>query len=84
MTKLKFIRKTAIALSTILVAVFFLCGCETKEDIKNRADTKANDVLITEIDSCEYLTFRTYEGSIVFTHKGNCKYCRAWAEKHCH
>lgn len=64
----------------LLVAVIF-CGCESKEEIKERAERKVNDIFIIEYDSCEYLTFRTYGGSIVYTHKGNCKYCEERSKK---
>ena len=73
-TKTLFNRLNATFASVMLVAVIF-CGCESKEEIKQRADQKVNDIFITEYDSCEYLTFRTYGGSIMYTHKGNCKFC---------
>lgn len=50
----------------VLVAIIF-CGCESKEEIKQRAEQKANDIFITEYDSCEYLTFRTYAVALLFT-----------------
>jgi hypothetical protein len=35
---------------------------------------------VVTIDSCEYITFSTFNGYKGITHKGNCKYCREWAE----
>lgn len=83
MKKLKFTTKPAIALSTMLVAVF-LCGCVDQEQKVRDAKYQAENNPVIIIDSCEYLTYRTYGGASELTHKGNCKYCRAWAEKHCH
>lgn len=54
-----------------------------EERYKARVTRESKNVMITEIDSCEYLTFYTYGGALVFTHKGNCKYCRAWIKRTC-
>lgn len=81
-------------LNLILITLFlglFLWGCHIKQDrevtaeerYKARVTRESKNVMITEIDSCEYLTFYTYGGALVFTHKGNCKYCRAWIKRTC-
>ena len=60
-----------------------LIGCKISEEEKIKdANEAAADHNVIVIDSCEYVTFRTYGGTVGFSHKGNCKYCRAWAEKH--
>jgi hypothetical protein len=63
------------AFAYALLVAFIFYGCESKEDVKQRAEQSTNDISIIEYDSCEYLIFKTYGGSIVYTHKGNCKFC---------
>lgn len=67
----------------ILVLVFF-SGCNEKQ---NPIDVKEfqlkqgyemlerNSLQIMEMDSCEYLYAYTGGTSIIFTHRGICKYC---------
>lgn len=93
MRKLKFTTKTAIALSTMLVAVIF-CGCQQNPDTRVVTNAKSFDVVwsnnmgnqyeeeftVVEIDSCEYLTGQ-YDRSRFVTHKGNCNFCAERSKK---
>ena len=82
MKKLKFTTKTAIALSTMLVAVIF-CGCEMKNvQTEYTATTIAGrEIKIYIIDSCEYIGNIYSSRGDVFTHKGNCKFCAERSKK---
>jgi hypothetical protein len=61
-------------LSAILVALF-LIGCIDEQQKLEDAQYQARNNPVIIIDSCEYLTYRTYGGASEFTHKGNCKFC---------
>lgn len=85
MRKLKFTTKTAIALSTMLVAVIF-CGCgsnnseQPKEPLNKVQKVEYGTSQVLEIDSCEYVVWNySYAGGIV--HKQNCKFCAERSKK---
>lgn len=82
MKNIKLTTSQAIAAICLLSAVF-LCGCSTR-GVKERLKDFENANTIV-IDSCEYLVSKSpiEDFGWVMTHKGNCKFCRAWAEKHC-
>lgn len=72
---------TTIPAICLLSAVFLWVGCRGKKE-KIKDFEKASTIVI---DSCEYLVCKSPKEDFgwVMTHKGNCKFCRAWAEKHC-
>jgi hypothetical protein len=80
MKKLKFTTKTAIALSTMLVAVIF-CGCNPEGSENDVNIEKTYEVKV--LDSCEYIyvSRRPWSGEFSLTHKGNCKYCTERSKK---
>ena len=60
----------------IPIIMLLLIGCQTKEQkitvLKSFDNTNYK---IIEIDSCEYIPFRTNLYNQTNTHKGNCKFC---------
>lgn len=65
-------RKLSYALYTLLVA--FLVGCQggTNGDSTKKSNNDYSDIVVTEIDGCEYVVYRGFEkGGII--HKANCK-----------
>lgn len=83
MKNLKLTTKPVIAAICLLSAVFLCGGCSMRGE-KERAKDFLNSTTIV-IDSCEYLVSKSPAEDVgwIMTHKGNCKFCRAWAEKHC-
>ena len=64
--------KMSYALCTLLVA--FLVGCDdgTRGESTKKANKDYSDIVVTEIDGCEYVVYRGFEkGGII--HKANCK-----------
>ncbi len=64
--------KLSYAFYTLLVA--FLVGCKggTNGDSTKKANNDYSDIVVTEIDGCEYVVYRGFEkGGII--HKANCK-----------
>lgn len=47
-----------------------ICGCDAPP-----ITSSINGINIVEIDGCEYIRNISYSTHIVYTHKGNCKYC---------
>ena len=62
---------------TLLCIVLFSCNVErtVKEQKKEYQNQALNNITISIIDSCEYITFPSTYGYYGFTHKGNCKNC---------
>lgn len=59
-----------------LMIVLLLFSCERKHNNKVVNSVNGNSNLnfeVVEIDGCEYLYRGT--GEVLFTHKGNCKFC---------
>lgn len=61
----------------LLALAFVVCGCVQKEE---DGSLKLNTGLLNEshvvtIDSCEYISYISYNGGYGLAHKGNCKYC---------
>ena len=52
---------------TLLIILFVIVPQDKVPVIK-----KVNNVEIAAVDGCEYIVNRTYAGSVVYTHKGNC------------
>ncbi len=51
------------------------CGLEGRlpsDNYQDRVQRRLNDIIVLEVDSCEYLSTTGYNGYIVI-HKGNCK-----------
>ena len=64
--------KLSYAFYTFLVTFFFSCKEETSGDSIKKADNYYSDIVVTEIDGCEYVVYRGFEkGGII--HKANCK-----------
>ena len=64
--------KLSYAFYTLLVD--FLVGCQggTNGDSTKKANNDYSDIVVTEIDGCEYVVYRGFEkGGII--HKANCK-----------
>ncbi len=64
--------KLSYALYTLLFV--FLVGCQggTNGDSTKKANNDYGDIVVTEIDGCEYVVYRGFEkGGII--HKANCK-----------
>jgi hypothetical protein len=65
--------KLSYAFYTLLVA--FLVGCQgggTSGESTKKANNDYSDIVVTEIDGCEYVVYRGFEkGGII--HKANCK-----------
>ncbi len=59
-----------LALATLMMA-----GCY------NRQSKKVDGVDIVTIDSCEYVRYETYSGHPVYSHKGNCHFCKERRQK---
>jgi hypothetical protein len=65
----------------LLVAVIF-CGCKDQGGILAMPEMKnIEDNITVEIDSCEYLKWRTSYSYFNITHKGNCKFCTDRSKK---
>lgn len=84
-------KKIKIFFSICVLSVVFLCGCESQPSPIEQKEYQLRQgyVLMDRyslqtmvVDSCEYLYAYTGKSNFILTHKGNCKYCRAWAEKH--
>ena len=79
MKKLSFNKQLHIAGN--IVTFFYLCcillffcwvfsGCDKTEYKRKMAE----NFIIIQVDSCEYVFKHTYDG-FLFSHKGNCKFC---------
>lgn len=53
----------------LILLALMMGGCEPENA---RSVSENNDIVIVEVDGCEYLRSYVYAGS-VYTHKGNCK-----------
>ena len=62
----------------ILLALIALMmvGCGNERPIKN-----VDEANIVTIDSCEYISSYTYHGNYVYSHKGNCRFCKERRQK---
>ena len=66
------IKKIILLALTALIMV----GCEDERPIKN-----VDGVDVMTIDSCEYIRSYTYYGHYVYSHKGNCLFCKERRQK---
>ena len=74
------IMKNIQKIVTLIFLTFFF-GCDGKND--NSKEKQLNQYTlngigsleVVEIDHCEYF-YKAFTHSIVFTHKGNCKFCK--------
>ena len=61
----------------LTLTALMMVGCNQPETIDTIEHLK-----IVKIDSCEYIKCYTYGfNSYVYSHKGNCKYCKERREK---
>lgn len=60
----------------LALTALMMVGCENERPIKNVG--VANVVII---DSCEYISSFTYYGFCVYSHKGNCRFCKERRQK---
>ena len=56
--------------------VLMIVGCVNESPIKN-----VDEANIVTIDSCEYISNYTYHGNYVYSHKGNCHFCKERRQK---
>ena len=63
----------------LALTALMMVGCNQPETIDTIEDL---NIKIVNIDSCEYIKCYTYGfNSYVYSHKGNCKYCKERREK---
>lgn len=75
-------KKTFKNIMLIVFAIGIFSGCERmKTTKKNIIQGGLDNCKVVIRDSCEYLWYETYGSSDEYTHKGDCKNCRAWYEK---
>lgn len=66
------IKKLILLAFTALMMV----GCGNERPIKN-----VDGVDVETIDSCEYIRRFTHNGFRVYSHKGNCRFCKERRQK---
>ncbi len=59
----------------LALAAFMMVGCD------NRQGKEVDGVNVVTIDSCEYVKCITYYGYIIYSHKGNCRFCKERRQK---
>ena len=86
-TKTSNLRRHFAFAYVLLVAVIF-CGCnKTDQEVKDYSTGKVGNLkqclIVTEIDSCEYIVGHVPDGDYgwVMAHKGNCKFCAERSKK---
>lgn len=73
-------------LISILVLGVIFTSCKNVKEVKNQSETSTIkkvielnnvlDIIIIELDSCEYITITGgYESGVSIIHKNNCKFC---------
>ena len=60
----------------LALTAFVMVGCGNERPIKN-----VDGVTVETIDSCEYIRFFTHNGFRVYSHKGNCRFCKERRQK---
>lgn len=66
----------------IVFSIGICSGCGRMETSSNKYMlVNLNNCKVVIRDSCEYLCYESYGGLDEYTHKGDCKNCRAWYEK---
>lgn len=60
----------------LALTALMMMGCGNERPIKN-----VDGVNIETIDSCEYIRFFTHNGFRVYSHKGNCRFCKERRQK---
>lgn len=58
----------------LFLAMFFIAVSTDKNDV-NYTKELPYELVVIEIDSCEYITTKSNVQRDLLTHKGNCKYC---------
>lgn len=61
----------------LALAAVIMAGC----DGRNVSSVTTDDAKIVIIDSCEYIKNQTHNFLYVYTHKGNCRFCKERREK---
>ena len=75
-------KKTIKNIMLIVFAIGIFSGCDRLNNTKDKTrQNNLNNYKVVIRDSCEYLCYDTYGGIDEYTHKGDCKNCRAWYEK---
>ena len=70
-------------LLAILFSMLFLVSCDFEFIDTKYVIINGEKIEIAKAsDSCEYLVTQYYSANAALAHKGNCKFCRARAEKH--
>ena len=60
----------------LALTALMMMGCGNERPIKN-----VDGVNIETIDSCEYIRCFTHNGFRVYSHKGNCRFCKERRQK---
>jgi len=60
----------------LALAAVIMAGCDGR-----KVSSITDDANIVIIDSCEYIKNATYTYLYVYTHKGNCRFCKERREK---
>lgn len=60
----------------LALTALMMAGCGNERPIKN-----VDGVDVVTVDSCEYIRCVTYYGYCVYSHKGNCRFCKERSQK---
>ena len=74
--KMNKIMATIKKLILLAFTALMMVGCGNERPIKN-----VDGVDVETIDSCEYIRCVTYYGHCVYSHKGNCRFCKERKQK---
>ena len=65
----------------LALTALVMAGCGNESSIKNVDGANVVIANIVTIDSCEYIRSFTYCGHYVYSHKGNCRFCKERRQK---
>ena len=60
----------------LALTALMMAGCNRVE-----SNYSVNGIPVVVIDSCEYLRVLTYNYNYVYSHKGNCRFCKERRQK---